>query len=329
MIPTGGSSGTLKFTRHDQDTLAAAVRGFVQHFALARVNAVGVLPLYHVSGLMAWMRCALTGGEYRHCDWKKIEAGDRPALAAKPDGWVISLVPTQLERLLRHPAAVAWLKQFRIIFLGGAPAWPELLVRGAAAGLPLSTGYGMTETAAMVTALRPADFLAGMRSSGPALPHAQVTVNSEDTVVLTGTSLFRGYYPYWEGGTFATGDLGRLDERGHLTVLGRKDGLIISGGEKVQPVEVEGVLRSTGEFDDVVVLGAPDPDWGQVVVAAYRPTREPDLARVTLAVRTQLAPYKQPKHFVSVPPWPVTSAGKTKRAEVIQLALERLKFPGR
>lgn len=64
MIPTGGTSGGMRFVRHDQDSISAAVRGFCSHFGFTRVNAIGVLPLYHVSGLMAWMRSALTGGTF-------------------------------------------------------------------------------------------------------------------------------------------------------------------------------------------------------------------------------------------------------------------------
>ena len=173
-IPTGGTGGQLKLARHDEETIAAAVRGFCTHFKMTQVNAAGLLPLHHVSGLMAWMRCALTGGEFRPLNWKAIEGGDLPALPAKPQGWVISLVPTQLERLLWSAAAVEWLRGFRTVFLGGAPAWPELLERAVAQQLPLSPGYGLTETAAMVTALRPPEFLLGLRSSGSALPHATV-----------------------------------------------------------------------------------------------------------------------------------------------------------
>src|SRR6185312_3796157 len=71
MIPTGGSSGRIKFARHDQETIAAAVGGFGAHFRVEVVNCVGVLPLHHVSGLMAWMRAALTGGQYLPWDWKR------------------------------------------------------------------------------------------------------------------------------------------------------------------------------------------------------------------------------------------------------------------
>lgn len=316
-IPTGGTSGRLKLARHDEETVAAAVGGFCRHFSLTQVNAAGLLPLHHVSGLMAWMRCALTGGEYRPLDWKATEGGDLPALPAKARGWVLSLVPTQLERLLRQPAAVAWLQGFRIIFLGGAPAWPALLAQAAAAQLPVSLGYGMTETAAMVTGLRPEDFLLGVRSNGAALPHASVQIDGDGVVSLGGDSLFRGYFPDWRERTpLATGDLGRLDERGHLQISGRRDAVIITGGEKVDPVEVEAVLRGSGELPEVIVLGASDAEWGQIVVAAYPATARPDWAKVKQVLDGQLAAHKRPKRFVPIADWPANAQGKINRAEV-------------
>ncbi len=175
MIPTGGSGGGLRFVRHGQDTLGAAVTGFRAHFGLRTVNAVGVLPLYHVSGLMSWLRCALTDGSYVPWDWKALEAGERPPLG-KGD-WVISLVPTQLQRLLGSTEAVAWLRGFHVIFLGSGPVWPDLAAAAAAAQLRIALSYGLTETAAMVTALRPEEFLAGARSSG-----ARAVVDPKGTV---------------------------------------------------------------------------------------------------------------------------------------------------
>jgi O-succinylbenzoic acid--CoA ligase len=326
MIPTGGSSGSLKFARHDQDTVAAAVDGFVRHFSLARVNAMGVLPLHHVGGLMAWLRCALTGGEYRPLDWRGVEQGNLPAV----DGdWTISLVPTQLERLMRQPAAVDWLRRFAVVFLGGAPAWPDLLERAAGAGVRLSLGYGMTETAAMATALLPGEFLAGERTSGRPLPHAQVALDPDGVIVLSGGSLFRGYYPAWRAEpAFVTNDLGRIDGSGNLEVLGRRDGMIISGGEKILPAEVEAMLRATGEFDDVVVVGVPDPEWGQAVVAAYPATRQPDLAKVRLGLEATLAPHKRPKHYMVLGDWTRSGAGKVDRADVTRRAENFLRQGG-
>ncbi len=328
MIPTGGTGGRLRFARHDEDTIAAAVRGFARHFGITRVNAAGALPLHHVSGLMAWMRCALTSGEYRPLGWKQLEAGEMSVLPAKPDGWFFSLVPTQLERLLRRPATVEWLRGFRTILLGGGPAWPDLLKKAADAQLPLSLSYGMTETAAMVTALQPHEFLLGRRDSGAALPHAAVEILPDGTVRVGGYSVFHGYWPErrperWHD----TDDLGRLDEARHLHILGRRDEVIITGGEKVNPLEVEAVLLATGEFDDVAVVGVPHPEWGSEVVAVHPADRAPDMAVVEKAF-AGLAAFKRPKRLVALPDWPRGEAGKLNRGALAELAACRVQRGG-
>jgi len=317
-LPTGGTSGQLRFARHDQDTLSAAVRGFCAHFNLTTVNAIGVLPLYHVSGLMAWMRCALTGGRYVPWGWKQLEAGAMPPLPGGGE-WFLSLVPTQLQRLLLQPDAVDWLRRFRAIFLGGGPAWPELLEAAATARLPLSLSYGMTETAAMVAAQRPEEFLAGARSCGAVMPHAQIEISAEGLIRIGGEALFRGYFPDWrEPQPFATEDLGHFDTAGHLHIDGRRDAVIITGGKKVTPAEVEAALRATGKFADVAVVGMPDAEWGQIIVACYPANQAaPDLPIIDQMLGRDLAAYKRPKRYLAVDPWPRNAQGKIDRGALL------------
>jgi O-succinylbenzoic acid--CoA ligase len=327
-LPTGGSSGVVRWARHDQDTLAAAVRGFCGHFEVGQVNAVGVLPLHHVSGLMAWMRCAFTGGRYIPWAWADMEAGRWPQPGA--GDWFLSLVPTQLQRLLGRPEAVDRLRRFRAVFIGGGPAWPDLLDRAADAGLPLAPGYGMTETAAMVAALKPREFLLGRRGCGSALPHAVLTLNQDGVIQIAAGSLFHGYFPGWreEPGPWSTEDLGRVDEKGELQVIGRRDAVIISGGKKIEPAEVEAVLRSTGQFVDVAVLGVPDAEWGESVVAAYPDdTNAPDLALVERFLAGGIASYKRPKHYVAVG-WPRNAQGKINRKALKVLVAAKIGGPG-
>ncbi|MDB6094057.1 MAG: O-succinylbenzoic acid--CoA ligase [Verrucomicrobia bacterium] len=321
-VPTGGTSGGgIKFARHDEKTLGAAVRGFCEHFGLKRVNAVGVLPAHHVSGLMARMRCAATGGEHLAWDWKQLERGHWPRVDG--NDWVLSLVPTQLQRLIASPEPVAWLRGFRIIFIGGAPLWRELADQAAAARLPLSLSYGMTETAAMVAASTPEEFLAGDRTSGAALPHATITVSAEGAVGVAGESIFRGYFPEErETREFETEDLGEIDARGHLQILGRRDTVIITGGEKVRPEEVEAVLRASGHFADVAVIGVPDAEWGEAVVACYLADGRPSLGRGSEdEINRQLAGHKRPKRYVAISPsaWPRNAQGKLKRATLVAM----------
>ncbi len=311
-VPTGGSSGSIRFARHDQDTIAAAVGGFTRHFSVERVNAVGLLPLHHVSGLMAWMRCALTGGEYRPWSWDDLLSGQRPAL--EPGDWFLSLVPTQLQRLLGSTAAVDWLRRFRVISVGGGPVWAELANAAAEARLPVSLGYGLTETMAMVAAQRPEEFATGDRSAGRAMPHAGITINAEGAVSITGDSIFRGYWPEENRArSFVTSDVGSLDVSGRLQLLGRRDAVIITGGKKVQPEEVEAALRATGLFPDVVVIGIADREWGEAVVACHPAGAAVDAARVS-GLLAALAPYKRPKRYVAVSEWPRNGQGKVNRA---------------
>ena len=315
-VRTGGSSGGVKFARHDERTLGAAVEGFCAHFGTKRVNAIDVLPAHHISGLMARVRCAATGGQHVPWDWKRLQAGEVPSL--RGDDWMLSLVPTQLQRLLAHAATVAWLRQVKIIFVGGGPVWPRLTDDAAAAELRVSLSYGMTETAAMIAAQLPEEFMAGARNCGRIMPHARVTVGPTDGVLsVTGASLFRGYWPELRPSRdFTTEDIGRIDERGQLHVLGRRDAMIITGGKKVQPAEVEAVLRASGEFDDIAVVGVPDEEWGEVVIGCYPSvsTRPPNFDRVADTTERLLAPHQRPKRFVAIADWPRNAQGKVNRA---------------
>jgi o-succinylbenzoate---CoA ligase len=325
-VPSGGTSGGLKFARHDEHTLLAAVSGFRAHFGISRVNAVDVLPAHHVSGLMARVRCAVTGGRHVSWSWKELEAGRFPVLEAESEGWVLSLVPTQLQRLLASAAAQEWLRGFRAIFLGGGPAWEELTEHAAQARLPVALCYGMTETAAMVTSLRPEEFARGARDCGTALPHVRVEVVDDATsavlsagetgvVRIAGESVFRGYFPVGRAaGAFTTEDLGCFDARGHLQIQGRRDAVIITGGKKVFPEEVEAALRASGQFGDVAVIALPDAQWGQRVVACYAARGDDlDLKRVDLAL-AGLASHKRPKAFIAVSQWPRNAQGKVSRS---------------
>lgn len=323
-VPTGGSSGAMKLARHDEFTLGAAVEGFCAHFGVGRVDAVGVLPAWHVSGLMAWARCVWTGGTYRALKWKEVEAGKVRGARVGAQGAFISLVPTQLARLLGDVEAEAWLRGFRAVLVGGGPAWPDLLARARAARVPVAMCYGMTETAALVAAQRPEEFLAGDDSSGSPLPHAWLATDVEGRLVIDAASLFFGYWPETRAaGAWRTDDVAELDAAGRLRVRGRADALIISGGEKVNPAEVEAALRAAGgaALADVAVTGAPSAEWGSEVVALVcgDASAEPALRA---ALTETLAPAKRPKRYVwvSAAAWPRDARGKVSRAALADLA---------
>ncbi len=320
MIPSGGSSGGLKFARHDSRSIVAAVDGFRAHFGIDRVNSVGVLPLHHVSGFMAWMRSVCSGGEYVPWAWKDVEAGNLPGHL--PPDCCLSLVPTQLQRLLKSPGAVAWLRRFRAIFLGGAPSWMSMLDEASRLELPISLGFGATETAAMAAAMTPEQFLGGARGCGRPLPHVRIEI-VDDGVRISGRSVFRGYFPdLRQDQVWDTGDLGRLEADGSLVILGRADDVIMSGGKKVWPLEVEQALRASGEFEDVAVVGLPDPDWGQIVVACHPRASHTPRRELVDAALSGLATYKHPKRYLPIEAWPRSAHGKISRRELVRIVSE-------
>ena len=181
----------------------------------------------------------------------------------------------------------------------------------------------------MVAALRPEEFLAGARDCGAELPHAQLAISSAGQVCVRGESLFRGYYPDWrQEGPFETDDLGHFDARGHLSIEGRRDAAIISGGKKIAPGEVEAALRATGQFRDVAVIGVPDREWGEIVVACFPDGQSASsLEAVETALRAHLAPHKLPKRYVAVDPWPRNTQGKVNRAALREKLIAQSTVP--
>ncbi|MDB9527354.1 AMP-binding protein [Oscillatoria sp. CS-180] len=326
LIPTGGSSGNIRFAVHTWQTLMASVQGFRQHFQSDVVNAYCVLPLFHVSGLMQAMRCWVSGGQLVVQSFPML-LKEGPIETSLPSGF-LSLVPTQLQRLLKHDRDfTSWLRQFTAVLLGGAPTWPTLLQEARACQLPLAPTYGMTETASQVATLLPQQFLAGRAGSGCALPHAQITIvdqagqslaaGKSGRIAIQATSLAKGYWQKPFNSPFLTGDLGYWDDLGILHVMGREKGLIMTGGEKVLPEEVESAILKTGLVKDVAVVGVPDEDWGEIVVAVVVPEIWGwSSDRLAQTLKSHLSPYKLPKHWFTQSSLPRTAQGKVNRADI-------------
>jgi o-succinylbenzoate---CoA ligase len=311
MIPTGGTSGQLKFAIHTPQTLSAAAQGFQEFYGFDQINSHCLLPLHHVSGLMQLWRSLLTNGHFTTTkdlvpDFRRETAGVR----------AISLVPTQLQRWIKDRPE--WLYSFQAVLIGGAPISPELLEQARLAQVSLSPSYGMTETAAMVSALTPAEFLAGMTGCGRALPHAQIQTAGQ--IAIKSTSLMLGYYAHESLNStdyFLTDDVGEFDAVGSLQILGRASHKIISGGEKIFPAQVEAVIMSTGLVSDVCVFSIPDPEWGERVVACY--VGDVDLDNLKRLVADRLSYFKQPKDWYQLPEIPRSEQGKVNLVFIRQL----------
>ncbi|BAY25752.1 AMP-dependent synthetase and ligase [Calothrix sp. NIES-2100] len=332
MIPTGGSSGKIKFAIHTWDTLIASVQGFKEYFYLNYINSFCVLPLYHVSGLMQFMRSFTTGGKLAILPFKELENSQIDNIEISE--FFISLVPTQLQRLLQNPNLTKWISQFKTVLLGGAPAWDELLEKARFHSIRLAPTYGMTETASQIATLKPDDFLNGKVNSGQILPHAQVEIlnqqgeildkNQTGNITIKAKSLAIGYYPkIWENKqNFQVDDVGFLDTQGYLNIIGRNSDKIISGGENIYPGEIESAIRATEMVNDICVIGIPDTHWGQALTAIYIPKSAHTALEIKTAIQDKLSKFKIPKHWIPVSNLPRNSQGKINRQQLQKLALQ-------
>jgi O-succinylbenzoic acid--CoA ligase len=263
------------------------------------------LPVTHVAGLQVLVRSLQSG-----TDPVVAQPGDSAARAAAH----VSIVPTQLGRLMDSAAGRAALAGFRSVLVGGAAASPGLLDAARAAGVRAVTTYGMSETCG------------GCVYDGVPLDGVSVRAGADGRLRIGGPVLMNGYYgqPELTASALAAGlvpgsleyltsDLGYIDDEGRVVVRGRADDVINTGGHKVVPGEVAAVLSTCAGVKDVVVIGRPDPEWGERVTAVIVPEdREypPTLELLRIHVRAALPRYACPSEVVLAEAIPVLSNGK-------------------
>jgi O-succinylbenzoic acid--CoA ligase len=284
IVSTSGSTGEPKGVE-----LSAAALLYSARASLKRIGArpgerwLCCLPATHVAGLQVLIRSI---------------AGEAVPVFEGDDYTHVSLVPTQLRRLLD---AGAPLDGPGTILLGGAAAAGPLLDEARAAGARVVTTYGMSETCG------------GCVYDGYPLDGISVTVE-EERLVIDGPVLFSGYTARpRRTGPFVTSDLGYVDESGFVQVRGRADDVINTGGYKVVPGEVARALETCPAVREVVVVGAPDAEWGERVIAIVIPADRRDPPDVKL-LRTHadgvLPRYAFPSEVVLVDTIPLLPSGK-------------------
>ena len=320
VVRTSGSTGASKGVE-----LSAAA---LLHSARACLDRLGArpgerwlccLPVTHVAGLQVLVRSLLNGTE--------------PVLAERADAETVagsgcahvSLVPTQLHRLLEDlgPGPAKPLAGYSSVLLGGAPAPASLLDAARAAGVPVTTTYGMTETCG------------GCLYDGVPLAAVRVELRdddeAQDRIWISGPVLFSRYRGQPAGqaalrdGWFRTGDLGRLDASGRVMVRGRADDVINTGGHQVVPGEVAAALQTCPGVKDVAVVGQPDPEWGERVIAVVvpaDPADPPALELLRLHVQERLPRYAAPSRLVMVDAVPMLPSGKH---DIVRLRQELLR----
>jgi len=297
VVATSGSTGAPKGVELGAAALLHSARA-----SLARIGArpgqrwLCCLPATHVAGLQVLVRSLVSG-----TDPVLADRADAPTVAASGCAHV-SLVPTQLSRLL--DVDISPFTEFSSVLLGGAAAPAGLLAAARAAGVPVVTTYGMTETCG------------GCVYDGIPLDGVRVRIGDDERIWIGGPVLFSGYRhgPEAPGdGWFRTGDLGRVEPDGRLVVRGRADEVINTGGYKVVPGEVAAALQAHPGVRDAAVLGQPDPEWGERVVAVVvpaDPAEPPALELLRLHVQQRLPRYAAPSRVVMVDAVPMLPSGK-------------------
>jgi o-succinylbenzoate---CoA ligase len=314
LVATSGSTGVPKIVEQSAAALTASARGTER--ALGGPGQwLLALPAQHIAGLQVVARSRLAGtdvvpmptGAFRPAPFV-----DAAAAMTGPRRYV-SLVPTQLRRLLDDHAGTAALAGFDAVLLGGAATPATLLHRARAAGVPVRTTYGMSETGG------------GCVYDGIALDGVRWRIGDDGVIRLGGATLASGYRgepkltrAAFAGGEFRTGDLGAVDPDGKLVVLGRADDVVITGGTNIHPAAVEAVLaRSTG-VRECVVGGVADPEWGQAVTAWVVADADFDVDAARAQVRAELGAAAVPRAVHQVAAIPLLPSGKPDRRALLE-----------
>ena len=296
VISGGGSVGEkhqclLSYESLDKSTIATEQWLTEQGLKPNKCSIFNPLPLHHVSGLMPWWRSRL---------WRSKHNWLSPSLMRNPveleQVWkrsfqqtknptLLSLVPTQLQRLLSHPAGIRWLKSFAVIWVGGSNLSEHLAKQARALGIRLAPCYGATETAAMVTVLSPDDFLAGRGGCGTPLRDVELSIGTNNSLKVKTPRLAKAQWMNGhlkqltnKDGWWQSGDIAKItttNQIQQLEILGRIDTAIQSGGETVFPEKLETLLFQSAIKDELpiealLLLPVQDQEWGQRLVALVR-----------------------------------------------------------
>ena len=323
-IKTSGSTGKPKAVLLSAASICASISATTTHLG-ASGQWLLTLPTTHVAGTMVVLRSLAAGHlPLTYADHPFTVARFLACCADFKAGIdrFTSLVPTQLFRLLENPTPelLECLRSFKAILVGGASLPANLITKAKALNLPLVFTYGMSETSG------------GCVYDGKPLPGVQVKLTPEGNILLSTPTLATGYLtesgfsalPVVMMGAekfFTTSDSGTLDQAGILTVTGRLDDVLISGGLNIAPARIESLLSAEERFGQVCVVGVPDPQWGQKLIALCSGETFADARSRARELITAAHPSPWvPKDFFFSVPLPQLNSGKLDRLTARTLA---------
>jgi malonyl-CoA/methylmalonyl-CoA synthetase len=324
IVYTSGTTGTPKGAVHTHASLLAGVTSVVGAWGWDdHDRLILTLPLFHVHGLCAGLFGTLAAGASATV-FGSFDEDAVLAAAGDEANTMFFGVPTMYHRLAATRRSGA-LSRLRLCVSGSAPLAADLWSQFDAQGVPVLERYGMTET--LLTLSNPLEGERRPGSVGVPLPGVEAALHYDDVapsdageLYVRGPSLCRGYWgrPAHDhlgaDGWFATGDLASLSDDGYVSIRGRRTELIITGGHNVYPAEVEAVLARHPGVAEVAVVGLPDPEWGETVVAFV--VGDPDVESLHRLAAAELAAFKRPRDVRLVDVLPRNALGKIVRSEL-------------
>ncbi len=308
IIHTSASSGEAK----------AAVHSFANHWHSALGSNENIpfgigdcwllsLPLYHIGGYSLLFRSLISGGALAIGN---LDESLGQSLQNFPLTH-LSVVPTQLYRLLADQKSTSRLRAMKAVLLGGSSAPKSLIEEAVMQHIPLYLSYGSTEMSSQI-ATSPSPIQGIQENSGMLLPWREIMVSTDGELLVKGACLFQGYLlegkiePQTDNdGWFHTSDIGSVADDCSVTVAGRKDNMFISGGENIHPEEIEKVLMMIDGILEALVVPVDDDEYGQRPMAFIKTIEEniPDAITLTKAMNSMAGKLKSPTHYYRIDEW--------------------------
>lgn len=331
LLYSSGTTGRPKGIMLSHKNMQSNAEVLVQYWGFTSADVLlHSLPIYHVHGLFVAIHCVVTSGASMH--W--LPAFDAKAVKALlPSSTVMMGVPTYYTRLLADPEfGRSDCASMRLFVSGSAPLLEETFAEFAErTGHTILERYGMSETG-----MNTSNPLNGERRAGTVgfpLPgtevricdadHNPLAVNEIGELEVRGPNVFQGYWrmpektaaDFTADGWFVTGDQGKIDERGYVSIVGRSKDMVITGGLNVYPKEIELLLNDLDGVVESAVFGVPHPDFGEAVVATLVVKEGADVSADTVrnALDGQLAKFKIPKKVQFAASLPRNAMGKVQK----------------
>lgn len=323
LIFTSGSSGTFKACLHSLANHLYSALGSNENITFQPGDRwLLSLPLYHIAGIAILFR-ALCSGAAIAVPTADISLGQSIRDLSPTH---ISLVPTQLQRLLNQAEKQTRLSMMKAILLGGAETPQKLIKESFELNLPIYISYGSTEMSSQITTTQPHESLMGLTTSGKCLKYRHINIDNEGEIRVRGKTLFLGYLEGGkldpgtdDSGWFHSGDLGEV-KNGYLSIWGRKDNMFVSGGENIYPETIERHLMRLDGIEKALVVSVPHADYGARPVAFLEKRDYVEKQTIDDHLKRRLPGYMVPDHYYD---WPdFDDFGKINRGQFQQLAID-------